>query len=101
MGYGSTYSVAIPNATPSAHSRAVNAPGGVSFEVTPATAAVFVDGVYVGTAGDFTPSTSPLSLAPGRHRFMLRAFDYQSMEFDVEVVAGQVVPYQATLEPQR
>jgi PEGA domain-containing protein len=103
MTYGSPYSVVIPNATPSASAStaAVNSPGGVSFEVTPDEAAVFVDGVYVGKASDFTPSTSPLSLVAGRHRFELRALGYQSMDFDVQVVAGEVVPYQATLQPQR
>jgi len=104
MGYGWPYSIAIPNATPSAPpppaTSSTTRVGGVSFEVTPADAAVFVDGVYVGTAGDFTPTTSPLSLAPGRHRFTLRALGYHSMEFDVDVVGGEVVPYQATLESQ-
>lgn len=103
MSYGSPYSVVIPNATPSASASTPvpAAPGGVSFEVTPDDAALFVDGVYVGKASDFTPSTSPLNLGAGRHRFELRALGYQSMDFDVQVVAGQVVPYQATLQPER
>jgi hypothetical protein len=73
--------------------------GGVSFDITPAEAAVFVDGVYVGPAGDFSSVNPPLSLAAGHHHFELRAQGRQTLTFDVDVVAGQVVPYQGTLQP--
>ena len=73
--------------------------GGVSFEITPGDAAVFVDGVYVGTAKDFSATAPPLLLAAGRHHFELRAQGYQSMAFDVDVTPGQVVPYQGTMQP--
>jgi hypothetical protein len=73
--------------------------GGVSFEITPGDAAVFVDGVYVGTAKDFSSTAPPLLLAAGRHHFELRAQSFQSMAFDVDVTPGQVVPYQGTMQP--
>ena len=63
-------------------------------------AAIFVDGVYVGTANDFSAMRPPLSLAAGRHHFELRAQGYQTMAFDVEVRADWVVPYQGVLQPQ-
>jgi hypothetical protein len=72
--------------------------GGVSFEITPSTAEVYVDGSYVGTTGDFTPSSRPLDLTPGRHRIEIRAEDYRTMSFDADVVAGQVVPYRGALQ---
>jgi hypothetical protein len=72
-------------------------PGGLSFTITPSSAAVFVDGVYVGTADEFGPTSQPLGLVPGQHRIEIRAEGYQTMVFDADVVAGQVVPYQATL----
>jgi hypothetical protein len=72
--------------------------GGVSFEITPSTAAVFVDGAYVGTVGTFDPTSEPLGLIPGRHHIELRANGYQTMAFDADVVAGQVIPYQGTLQ---
>jgi PEGA domain-containing protein len=72
--------------------------GGVSFEITPATAAVFVDGTYVGTAANFGPTSQPLGLTPGRHRIEIRASGYQDMAFDADVTAGQVIPYQGTLQ---
>jgi hypothetical protein len=73
--------------------------GGVAFEITPPEAAVFVDGVYVGTAKDFSNMTPPLSLAAGRHHFELRAQGYETLTFDVDVIASQVIPYQGELQP--
>jgi hypothetical protein len=72
--------------------------GGVSFDIAPSDAAVFVDTVYVGTAGDFSATAPPLSLAAGRHHFELRAQGYQTLAFDVDVIPGQVIPYQGTLQ---
>ncbi len=72
--------------------------GGVSFEISPDTAEVFVDGSYIGTAGDFTPVSQPLGLTPGRHRIEIRAQGYRTMSFDADVVAGQVIPYRGALE---
>ena len=76
-----------------------SAPGGISFEITPDTAAVFVDGVYVGTAGTFGPMSQPLGLIAGRHTIEIRASGYRTMTFDAEVTPGQVIPYQGTLQP--
>jgi hypothetical protein len=75
-----------------------SAPGGVSFQITPDTAAVFVDGIYVGTAGTFGPSSQPLGLVTGRHHIEIRAEGYRTMTFDADVKAGQVIPYQGTLQ---
>jgi PEGA domain len=72
--------------------------GGLSFEITPNTAQLFVDDALVGTVGQFTPTTQPLGLAAGRHRVDVRAPGYQTMSFDVDIIAGQVIPYQGVLE---
>jgi hypothetical protein len=72
--------------------------GGMSFDITPATAQVLVDGTLFGTVGDFTPTTQPLGLPAGRHHVEVRADGYHTMSFDVDIVAGQVIPYQGTLE---
>jgi hypothetical protein len=72
--------------------------GGVSFEITPPSAEVWVDGERVGTVNMFTPRSQPLGLMPGRHHIEIRAPGYQTMEFDADIVAGQVIPYQGTLE---
>jgi hypothetical protein len=77
------------------------ATGGVSFDIKPTTAAVLVDGTYVGTVADFGPSSAPLGLAPGRHHIEVRANGYQTMSFDADVNAGEVLPYQGALQRTR
>jgi len=72
--------------------------GGMSFEITPSDAQVFVDGNYVGTVGEFTPTTQPLGVPSGRHHVEIRDDGYQTMSFDVDIVAGQVIPYQGQME---
>ena len=72
--------------------------GGISFEITPENAAVFVDGTYVGTAGEFGPAAQPLDLAPGHHRVEVRAPGYRTTTFDADVQPGQVIPFQGTLQ---
>lgn len=72
--------------------------GGVSFEITPETAAVFVDGTYVGTAGSFGPTSQPLGLIAGRHRIEIRAPGYRTMTIDADVQSGQVIPYRGALQ---
>ena len=57
-----------------------------------------MDGSAIGTVGQFTPTSQPLGLTVGRHRIEVRASGYQTMAFDVDIVAGQVIPYQGTLE---
>jgi hypothetical protein len=72
--------------------------GGASFEMTPNTAEVVVDGISMGQAGQFTPMTEPLGLAPGHHHFEIRAPGYRTITFDADIIAGQVTPFQGTME---
>jgi hypothetical protein len=72
--------------------------GGVSFQITPNDAAVYVDGNYVGTVGMFYDPEHPLTLAAGPHRIEVTADGYQTLTFDANVQSGQVTPYQGTLE---
>jgi hypothetical protein len=72
--------------------------GGVSFDITPGDAELFVDGNDVGTVDQFTPTSQPLGLTAGRHRVEIRAQGYQTISLDVNIVAGQVIPYQGNLE---
>jgi hypothetical protein len=73
--------------------------GGVSLEISPASATVDVDGNYAGVVGDFSDPSRPLSLVAGRHHVELQAPGYAPMGFDVDVVAGQVIPYRGELQP--
>jgi PEGA domain-containing protein len=72
--------------------------GGVSFEITPSNAEVYVDGQYVGQTSQFTATSQPLGLSPGRHHIEIRASGYRTVDFDVDIIAGQVIPYQGVLE---
>jgi hypothetical protein len=72
--------------------------GGLSFEITPNTAEVFVDGQDVGQVGQFTATSQPLALTPGRHHIEIRAAGYRTIDFETDIVAGQVIPYQGALE---
>jgi hypothetical protein len=94
-----TYPDTVTAAPSTADSRLPTGIGGVSFDITPGEAAVFVEGVYVGPARDFSATAPPLSLAAGRHHFELRAQGYETLAFDVDVIPGQVAPYQGTLQP--
>jgi hypothetical protein len=73
--------------------------GGLSFNIQPSTAEVIVDGQNYGQVGNFSPTAQqPLALAPGRHRVEIRQSGYRQIAFDVDIVAGQVLPYQGTLQ---
>jgi len=72
--------------------------GGVSFEIQPANAQLYVDGRYVGTVGQFSPTSQPLGLTAGRHHIQITAPGYRTMDLDVDITAGEVIPYQGTLE---
>ena len=74
--------------------------GGLSFEITPDTASIYVDGEYVGTVANFSPMMPPLWLAQGRHYIEVRAVGYESLLFDADVVGGQVIPYQGAMRPR-
>jgi hypothetical protein len=72
--------------------------GGISFQVTPYEADVYVDGNYAGHASDFDGSKQPMTLAAGQHHIEIVANGYQTSSFDVNVQAGQIIPYQGDLQ---
>jgi len=71
--------------------------GGVSFDVEPRDADLWVDGEYMGPVSDYTSYDPPLTLVAGRHHIELALNDDRALEFDITVVAGQVIPYQGTI----
>ena len=75
--------------------------GGVSFDITPGTAEVLVDGWYVGTVGEFTPTSRPLDLSPGRHRIEIRAPGFRTMDFDANISRDRLLPYQGAMQALR
>jgi len=73
--------------------------GGVSLEISPSNAAVYVDGAYAGVVRDFDGRRQPLTLAGGRHHIEVDAPGFEPWAFDVDIVAGQVLPYRGDLQP--
>jgi hypothetical protein len=71
--------------------------GGVSLEITPYDADVFVDGEYAGRVEDFDGTTQPLTLTAGTHRIEVQAQGYAPLVVDVGVQPGQVIPYRGEL----
>jgi PEGA domain-containing protein len=96
--YGWTYGE--PQDLSSAPSYELRNYGGISLDITPGDASVVVDGTDAGTAQTFSPSSAPLTLAPGQHHIVIEKPGYQSMTFDADVIQGQVIPYKGTMQPE-
>jgi hypothetical protein len=99
-GYGFGYSTYGPGYVPdvgvgSPYSQPEQVEGRLYLRVIPGTAQVFVDGLYVGVADDF--SGSGLSLDAGPRRVELRADGYETVTFDVRIVPGETVSYRKDL----
>ncbi len=71
--------------------------GGISFDIAPAYAPVYVDGTYIGIASDFGPYGQPLTLVPGPHRVMVSVGGYRPISWNVTIAAGQVIPFHGTM----
>lgn len=71
--------------------------GGVTFSIEPAEAAVYVDGVFVGSAGDYSAKHEPLLLKFGGYPVELRARGYLTERFTVYVTMGEVLPFSGSL----
>ncbi len=79
---------------------AVSVYGGLSFDIQPSDADLWVDDQYVGTVGTFTPNGEPLTLTPGQHHIVVQHDGFRGMEWDVTVEPGQVIPYRGAMQPQ-
>jgi PEGA domain len=75
--------------------------GGVSFDIRPGSAQVYVDGTFAGLVEDFDGASEPLLLAPGTHYVEIRLAGYRTATFDVTIAPGEVTPYQGALERLR
>jgi len=74
--------------------------GFLRLSVTPESAEVFVDSLYVGTVADIN-ARNVLELAAGPRRIEIRAPQYQTATVDVRITAYETVTYRAALEPMR
>jgi hypothetical protein len=76
---------------------AIEAVGGLSFDITPSDARIYVDLQYMGIAAQFSATQAPLALAPGRHHVEIHASGLEVIAFDVDIAPGEVIPYQGDL----
>jgi PEGA domain len=61
----------------------------VKIAVNPSRAAVFLDGLFVGHAGEFGGLGRAMLVAPGTHRLRIALPGYQTFATDINVVANQ------------
>jgi len=73
--------------------------GTLVFEVTPATAMVFIDSAFVGNAEDLR--TRGLTLSAGRHWVDLEAPNYDRKTIEVTIRAGEPLRYRFDMAPTR
>lgn len=69
--------------------------GGVRIQGAPDDAQVFVDGNFVGIAGDFNGAYKHLNLQAGAHGIEIQEAGRPPIGFDVNVQPGQTVTYHA------
>lgn len=67
--------------------------------VEPASAEVYIDGFYGGTAGDFVHTARHTRLTAGTHRVEIRAAGYWSPRFEIEIEAGRTAVWRGALIP--
>jgi len=73
--------------------------GTLLFDVSPATALVYIDSAYVGNIADL--QTSGLTLPGGRHWVDLEAPNYDKKTFEVTIRAGEPLSYRFDMTPTR
>ena len=72
--------------------------GELKVDVQPDRSAVFVDGRFLGHAGELGGSFHSMLLSPGTHQIKVELPGYRSFEADVSVSAGQKSTVKAHLE---
>ena len=70
----------------------------LKMDVKPDRAAVFVDGQFLGHAGEVGGAFHSMLISPGMHRIKVELPGYQSFESDVNLVAGQKSVVKTDLE---
>jgi hypothetical protein len=71
--------------------------GELRIKVKPREAKVIVDGAFMGTVDDFDGMFQKLKLSEGRHQVTLQLDGYDTLTFDVVIIAGQTVNYKGEL----
>ena len=72
--------------------------GQLRIKVKPRDARVIVDGQFVGTVDDFDGMFQKLTLQEGRHQVQLQLDGYETLTFNVMIIAGQTVSYEGHMQ---
>jgi hypothetical protein len=71
--------------------------GGLQLAVEPRRAAVYVDGMQVGTVDDFDGYYHHLSLTSGPHRIVILLDGYEPLSIDTVITPGRTSTYRGSL----
>lgn len=72
--------------------------GSLRLKVKPENGQVYVDGYYVGEVDSFDGVFQKLPIEAGAHRIEIRAPGYETVQFEVMVIAGETVTYKGELK---
>ncbi len=72
--------------------------GSLSLLTTPPSAQAYVDGFFVGLAGDFGFTGWPMSIDAGPHRIDLRAPGYETLSFNVMIEPNEILRYRGDMQ---
>jgi len=71
--------------------------GALRLKVKPSDASVYVDGYYVGVVDDFDGIFQRLHIEAGPHRIEIRAPQYETLTFDVQITPHETTTYRGAL----
>jgi hypothetical protein len=75
--------------------------GGLTFDISPGDAGIYVEGLFVGTSDDYPPDGAPLPLPIGVHKIEVRSRGFVVERFEITVMLGHVIPLRGSLAPAR
>lgn len=91
-GYGSPYGYGYRDYGPPGYYM-----GSLRLKVRPRYAEVYADGYYVGRVDDFDGVFQRLRLEEGPHKIEIRAPGFEPLWFEVLIVPGETITYEADL----
>jgi hypothetical protein len=77
----------VMHLTPGAHTPEVTAT--LKLTIQPGRAAVFLDGKYIGHAGELGGAVHSLKISPGKHKIKVELPGYRTFETEVNLLQGQ------------
>lgn len=70
------------------------------FQVHPAKALVYIDGMLIGSARDFATQRDRYTILEGQHDLRIEASGYEPYQTEMKILANRTLNLEITLEPQ-